>query len=63
VLENLSPLPGVKFIRFDGNTLFAQIEAQPAAFGITDAMDPCLTFGVIGNAICATPVSPSQKCI
>jgi phospholipase/lecithinase/hemolysin len=55
VIAALSPLPGIKFIRFDGNTLFAQIEAQPAAFGITDATDPCLTFGVIGNAVCATP--------
>jgi phospholipase/lecithinase/hemolysin len=55
VVAASSALPGIKFIRFDGNALFAQIEAQPAAFGITDALDSCLTFDAIGDAICATP--------
>jgi len=55
VVAALSALPGIKFIRFDGNAFFAQVEAQPAAFGITDALDSCLTFGVIGHAICSTP--------
>jgi outer membrane lipase/esterase len=56
VIATLSALlPGIQFIRFDGNAVFAAIEANPGAFGITDALDSCLTFGVIGNAICATP--------
>jgi lysophospholipase L1-like esterase len=56
VIATLSALlPGIQFIRFDGNAVFAAIEANPGAFGITDALDSCLTFGVIGNVICATP--------
>ena len=51
----LSTLPGIKFICFDGNAFFAQVEAQPAGFGIPDALDSCLTFGVMGHAICSTP--------
>jgi phospholipase/lecithinase/hemolysin len=48
-------LPGIRFIHFDFNSILGQIEAQPASFGIKNATDPCLTFGVIGNAICAMP--------
>jgi outer membrane lipase/esterase len=55
VIAALSALPGIKFIRFDGNAVIAQIEATPGAFGISNALDSCLTFGVIGNATCATP--------
>lgn len=55
VIAALSALAGIKFIRFDGNAVIAQIEATPGAFGISNALAPCLTFGVIGNAICATP--------
>jgi outer membrane lipase/esterase len=55
VIAALSALAGIKFIRFDGNAVIAQIEAMPGAFGIANALDSCLTFGVIGNAICATP--------
>jgi phospholipase/lecithinase/hemolysin len=55
VIAAMSALPGIKFIGFDGNAVFAAIEANPRAFGITDALDSCLSFGVIGNAICPMP--------
>ncbi len=51
----MSALPGIRFISFDGNALFAAIVASPAAYGITNATEPCLTFGVIGHAICSNP--------
>lgn len=55
VIAGLSALPGINFIRFDGNAVFAAIEANPGAFGITDAQDSCLAFGIIGHAHCEMP--------
>lgn len=54
-LTALSAQPGISFISFDFNALIAQIELQPGAYGISDAVDPCLNFGVMGQAICAMP--------
>jgi phospholipase/lecithinase/hemolysin len=54
-LLGLAALPGIHFIRLDINALFAEIVADPAAAGLTDVADACLTFGVIGRAICSTP--------
>jgi phospholipase/lecithinase/hemolysin len=54
-LVALTPLPGIHFIRLDINALFVEIIADPAAAGLTDVADACLTFGVIGGAICSTP--------
>ncbi len=48
-------LPGIDFVRFNANAVFEQIQSDPAAFGIRDALNSCLTFGVTGNAICSTP--------
>ena len=47
--------PQIRFIRLDINALFNEIVADPAAAGLTDVEDACLTFGVIGGAICSTP--------
>jgi phospholipase/lecithinase/hemolysin len=55
VLTPLSGLPGIRFIHFDFNSILTQIEAQPADFGITNAMDSCLNFGGIGDSTCSTP--------
>ena len=55
VLTPLSALPGIKFVHFDFNAILAQVEAQPASYGITNAMDPCLSFGGIGDSTCSTP--------
>lgn len=48
-------LPGIQFVSFDVNAFLTNIEADPASFGIANATDPCLRFGVTGNAICARP--------
>jgi phospholipase/lecithinase/hemolysin len=48
-------LPGIDFIRFNANAVFEQIQSDPDHFGIGDALNSCLTFGVTGNAICSTP--------
>ncbi len=50
-----SILPDINFVRFNANAVFEQIQADPAAFGMKDALNSCLTFGVTGNAICSTP--------
>ena len=55
VLAALGALPGIRFIPVDLNAVLAQVETQPAAFGIANAVDACLTFGVTGNAVCSTP--------
>jgi phospholipase/lecithinase/hemolysin len=51
----LQALPQIQLIRLDSNALFHQLLAAPAAAGLTNVDDACLTFGVIGHAICATP--------
>jgi phospholipase/lecithinase/hemolysin len=48
-------LPGIQFQRLDTFALLNAIVADPAAFGFEDAVNPCLTFGVQGNAICDRP--------
>jgi phospholipase/lecithinase/hemolysin len=48
-------LPQSHFIRLDINALFAEIVAAPAAAGLTVVEDACLTFDVIGGALCSTP--------
>lgn len=45
----------IHFVRLDINALFNEIITDPAAVGLTDVADPCLTFGVVGGAICSTP--------
>jgi len=54
-LTTLQGLPQIRFVRLDVNALFAQLLLAPAAAGLTDVADSCLTFGVIGGAICETP--------
>ena len=51
----LQGLPGVKIARYDGNALVAAIVADPLEFGLRDAVDPCLRFGVLEDAVCAKP--------
>lgn len=54
-LAALAALPGISFVRLDVGALFAQVQSSPATFGFANAQDSCLTFGVIGGAICSTP--------
>ena len=55
VIGRLQSLPGVKIARYDGNALIAAIVAAPLEFGLSDAVDPCLRFGVVDDAVCAKP--------
>lgn len=48
-LNSLQALPGIHFIRLDVNALFGEL---PPKLNVEDS---CLTCGVIGGAICATP--------
>jgi len=54
-LTALEGLPEIQFVRLDVNAVFDGLVAAPAAAGLTDVEDACLTFGVIQNAICTTP--------
>jgi len=48
-------LPQIHIARYDDNALLTAIIADPAKFGLQDALDPCLHFGVVQNAVCAKP--------
>ncbi len=52
---NALQLPQIRFLRLDVNALFAEVLAAPLAAGLTNVEDSCLTFGVTGGALCATP--------
>ena len=54
-IVSLQALPQIQITRFDDNALVDAIIATPAAFGLSDVRDTCLTFGVVANAICQTP--------
>jgi phospholipase/lecithinase/hemolysin len=55
VLAQLGGLPNIRFVRLDINALLTGIVSDPAAFGLTNAEDACLTFGVIHDPFCRTP--------
>ena len=48
-------LPGIQITRVDTFTLLNDVVADPDSAGLTNVTDPCLSFGVIGGAICSTP--------
>ncbi len=54
-LNALQGLPQIRFVRLDTKALFDDVLAAPQAAGLTNVEDSCLTFGVIGGAICETP--------
>ena len=54
-LSALQTLPAISLTRLDVDGLFAQVLADPAAVGLANVTDPCLTFGVGSGAVCATP--------
>lgn len=51
----LRVIPGVHIARFADDVLVDAIVADPAAFELTDVVDPCLRFGVVQNAVCEEP--------
>lgn len=53
--NGVGPLcPDTNFYLLDAFALVSAVAADPSAFGFVDA-EPCLTFNVIGNAICRKP--------
>lgn len=54
-IGNLQALPQIQITRFDDNAVITAIVATPAAFGLSDVRDTCLSFGVVQNAICQAP--------
>ena len=54
-LVQLGALPGIRIATLNVYALLAAVAADPAAFGLENAQDACLAFGVIQNAICNTP--------
>ncbi len=54
-LDGLEALPGIRFVRLDADALLTDIVADPAAAGLTNVEDACLTFGVVRNPFCRAP--------
>jgi phospholipase/lecithinase/hemolysin len=54
-LDALGALPGIGILRLDADALVTMVVANPTAVGLTNVMDPCLTFGVVAGAFCAGP--------
>jgi phospholipase/lecithinase/hemolysin len=54
-LTQLQVLPQIQFVEFDVNSLLQQVIAHPAAYGLDDAVDACLTFFTTDHPICARP--------
>lgn len=52
-LEGL--FPDIRFRRLDVFGLLNQIVADPDSAGIENAIESCLSFGVVGKAICRQP--------
>ncbi len=48
-------LPNLSITRVDIFTRLNDVVANPGDFGLEDAENPCLTFGVISGAVCARP--------
>jgi phospholipase/lecithinase/hemolysin len=48
-------LEGIRFHRLDVFALLNELAADPGSTGIDNAIEPCLTFGVVGKAICPHP--------
>ncbi len=48
-------LPDIRFVRLDVDALLTAIVSDPAAVGLTNAEDACLTFGVVRDPFCRTP--------
>lgn len=57
--DMLTSFQGLDIIQFDTYGLFNQINATPAAFGLSNTTDPCLTTGAlsiyVGGTVCASP--------
>jgi phospholipase/lecithinase/hemolysin len=54
-LAALALLPGTRFVGLDVNAHLADWISDPLSVGLTNVEDPCLIFGVVGQAICSGP--------
>ena len=45
----------IRIQQFDADATLTEIVANPAKFGLTDATNPCLAFGVVVNVVCKKP--------
>ena len=48
-------LPGTRIVRFDVYALLNSVVATPSLYGIVNTTAPCLSFGVVADAICRDP--------
>jgi outer membrane lipase/esterase len=54
-LDSLEALPGIDITRFDTFAQLTAIANDPAAFGLANAEDACLSLGPGGASVCADP--------
>jgi outer membrane lipase/esterase len=54
-LQGLQALPGLRVVRLDVHALLNGVVATPSAYGLANAVEPCLRFGVYVGAICTEP--------
>jgi len=54
-LTQLQVLPGVHIKSVDVYRVLNSVAMRPARFGLTDTHDPCLSFYVVQDAVCADP--------
>ena len=55
VIQALEATPGTQFLRLNVFEILSQAAADPDSIGISNAIDPCLTFGATRNATCQNP--------
>jgi len=54
-LQGLDAAPGIEISRLDTFGFITAVVANPGAFDIDNATTPCLSFGVVENAVCDNP--------
>src|SRR5215831_8143571 len=54
-LVALGALPQIQIRQFDINAFLHTVVSSPGRYGLRDAQDSCLTFGVATNTVCADP--------
>jgi len=55
ILLGLESVLGVEIVRVDVFRMLSEVVAAPAAFGLTDATDPCIALNTRAHAFCASP--------
>jgi phospholipase/lecithinase/hemolysin len=55
LVSELAALPQIQIEPFDTNALLHTVVSAPARYGLRDAVDSCLKFGVLMGAVCPDP--------